>query len=133
MAGSSDANNMPKGTTLVFGSWACMADGSGGISSHLIMPKSPESKTSNQSAETSNAAELDGKQALLELNSDTTKNVSTPTQIHELDESDTNSDLENSQFFETRRKYVAYHMSIKRPKIVNSKLLEGVDRVSRSI
>jgi len=104
MAGSSDANNVPKGTTLVFGSWACMADGSGGFSSHLIMPKSPESKTSNQSAETSNAAELDGKQALLELNSDTTKNVSTPTRIHELDESDTNSDFENSQFSETLRK-----------------------------
>jgi hypothetical protein len=28
---------------------------------------------------------------------------------------------------------VAYHKSIKRPKIVNSKLLDGVDRVSRSI
>ena len=50
MAGSSDANSVPKGTTLVFGSWACMADVSGGFSSHLITPKSPESKTTNQLA-----------------------------------------------------------------------------------
>ena len=27
MAGSSNANNVPEGTTLIFGSWACMADG----------------------------------------------------------------------------------------------------------
>ena len=35
MAGSSDANNVPKSTTLVFGSWACMADGSGGFPTTL--------------------------------------------------------------------------------------------------
>ena len=44
MGGSSDANNVPEGTTLVFGSWSCMADGSGGFSSHLITPKASESK-----------------------------------------------------------------------------------------
>jgi hypothetical protein len=47
MAGSSDANNVPEGTTLVFGSWAFTADGSGGFSSHLITPKTRESKTTN--------------------------------------------------------------------------------------
>ena len=59
--------------------------------------------------------------------------MSTPTRIHELAESDTNTDHENLHFFETLEKYVTYLKSIKRPKIVNSELLDGVDRVSRSI
>ena len=46
-------------------------------------------------------AEPDGKQALLELNSDIAENMSTPTRIHELAESDTNSDSENLHFSET--------------------------------
>ena len=90
-------------------------------------------KTINQFAETCKPAELDGKQALLELDSNITKNVSTPTRIHESDESDTNSVSKNLQFFDTLGKYVAYLKSIKRPKIVNSQLLDEVDRVSRSI
>jgi hypothetical protein len=48
MAGSSDANNVPEGTTLVFGSWACTADGSGGFSSHLVTPNLPKPKTTTQ-------------------------------------------------------------------------------------
>ena len=59
--------------------------------------------------------------------------MSTPTRILELAESDTNSDPENLQFSETLRKYLTYLKSIKRPMIDNSKLLDGVDRVSRSI
>ena len=110
-----------------------MADGSGGFSSHLIMPKSLESKTSYQSAETCNALELDENQALLELDSEITENASTPTQTHESAESDANSGSKNFQFSETLRKYVAYLMSIKCPNVVNSKLLDGVDLVSRSI
>ena len=55
------------------------------------------------------------------------ENVLTPTRTHELAESDTNSDPENL------RKYVTYLKSIKRPKVVNPELLDGVDRVSRSI
>ena len=88
------------------------------------MPKSPKSKTNNRHAETSNAAELGGIQALLELDSDTTENVSIPTQTHESAESDANSSPENFQFSETLGKYVAYLKSIKRPKIVNSELLD---------
>ena len=61
MAGSSDANNMPKGTTLVFGSWACMADGSGGFSSHLVTLDSPKSKTAPQLADIRKSADLDEK------------------------------------------------------------------------
>ena len=38
MAGPSNANGVPEGTTFVFGSWACTADGTGGFSSHLVMP-----------------------------------------------------------------------------------------------
>jgi hypothetical protein len=38
-----------------------MADGSGGFSSHLVMPNSPELKTINQPAEICEIAELDGK------------------------------------------------------------------------
>ena len=67
MAESSDANNVPEGTTLVFGSWAYTADRSGGLSSHLIAPKAPESKTINQPAEICKTAELDRKQAPLEF------------------------------------------------------------------
>ena len=48
MGGSSDANNVPEGTTLVFGSWACTADGSGGFSSHLVTPNLPKLKTTSQ-------------------------------------------------------------------------------------
>ena len=121
---------MPEGTTLVFGSWACPADGSGGFSSHLVMPDSPEQKTINQPAEVCKIVELDRKQAPLELNSDIAENVSTPTRIHELAESDINSDFENLHFSETLGKYVTYLKSIKRPKIVNTELLDGVDRVS---
>ena len=83
MAGSNDTNNVPEGTTLVFGSWACMADGSGGFSSHLVMPYSPKPKTTNQSAEIYYTAELDEKQAPPELDSDIPENVSTPTRILE--------------------------------------------------
>ena len=75
MAGSSDTNNVPEGTTLVFGSWACTADRSGGFSSHLVTPNSPELKTYNQPAEICKTAELDKKQAALELNSDTKENM----------------------------------------------------------
>ena len=133
MAGSSDTNNVPEGTTLVFGSWACTVDGSGGFSSHLVTSKSPELKTTNQSVEICKTAELDGKPAPPELSSDIPENVSTPTRTLELAESDTNSDPENLQFSETLGKYLTYLKSIKCPKIDNSKLLDGVDRVSRSI
>ena len=133
MAGSSDANNVPEGTTLVFGSWACTADGSGGFSSHLVTPNSPKPKTAFQPADVCKIAELDGKQAPPKLSSDSPENVSTPTRILELAESDTNSDLENLQFSKTLGKYLTYLKSIKRPKIDNSELLDGVDRVSRSI
>ena len=127
MAGSSNANNVPEGTTLVFGSWACTADGSGGFSSHLVTPNSPKPKTTFQSTNICKFVELDGKQAPPELSSDTPENVSTPTRILELAESDTNSDLENLQFSKTLGKYLTYLKSIKRPKIDNSELLNGVD------
>ena len=68
MARSSDASNVPEGTTLVFGSWACTTDGLGGLSSHLVTPKLPVSKTSNQTVGISNSAELGGNQALLSSN-----------------------------------------------------------------
>jgi hypothetical protein len=101
MAGSSNANNVPGGKTLLFGYWACTADGSGSFSSHLVTLNSPELKTINQPAEICKTAELDGKQAPLELNSDIIENVSTPTRIHELAESDANSDSENLHFSKT--------------------------------
>jgi hypothetical protein len=130
MARSSDANNVPEGTTFVFGSWACTANGSGGFSSHFVTPNSPELKTINQPAEICEVAELDGKRALLELSSDTTENMSTPTRTHESAEFDANSYSKNPNFSKTLGKYVTYLKSIKRPKIVNTKLLDIVDRVS---
>ena len=121
---------MPEGTTLVFGSWACTADESGSFSSHLVTPNSPKPKTTLQLGEICETAELGGKRAPLELSSDITENVSTPTRTYESVEFDTNSDSENLHFSETLGKYVTYLKSIKRPKIVNSELLDGVDRVS---
>jgi len=59
--------------------------------------------------------------------------MSTPTQALELAESDTNSDPEKTHFSEILGKYVTDLKTIKCPKINNSKLLVGVDRVSRSI
>ena len=97
------------------------------------MPNSPKPKAIIQPANIYEIADLDGKRALLKLSSDTTENVSTPTRIHESVKSDTNSDSKNHHFSETLGKYLTYLKSIKRPKINNSELLDGVDRVSRSI
>jgi len=133
MAESSDANNVPEGTTLVFGSWACTADGSGGFSSHLVTPNSPKPKTTSQLADIRESADLNEKRVLLELNSDNAENVSTPTRTLGSFEFDTNFDSEKPHFSETLGKYVTYLKLIKRPKINNSELLDGVDRVSRSI
>ena len=57
----------------------------------------------------------------------------TPTSANKSAESDINLNSENFQFSQTLGKYVAYLKSIERPKIVNSELLDGVDRISRSI
>ena len=75
MAGSSNANSVPEGTTLVFGSWAFMADGTGGFSSHLVTPNSPKPKTTSQVADTRESADLDEKRVLPELDSDNPENV----------------------------------------------------------
>ena len=96
MAESSYDNAVPKGTTLIFGSWACTADGSGGFSGHLITPKAPEAKLDNQPAKTDDTAELGGNQVPPELNSENLGNMSTPTRTVELAESDTNP---NSEIF----------------------------------
>ena len=124
---------MPEGTTLVFGSWACTADGSGSFSGHLITPKAPEAKLGNQPAKTDVTAELGGNQVPPELNSENLGNMSTPTRTVESAESDTNPNSEKFQFSQTLGKYVAYLKSIKRPMIANSELFDGVDRVFRSI
>ena len=93
------------------------------------MPNSPKPKAIIQPADIYEIADLDGKRALLKLSSDTTENVSTPTRIYESVESETNSDSEKFHLSKTLRKYMAYLKSIKHPKIVNHKLLDGVDRV----
>ena len=130
MPESSDANTVPKGTTLVFGSWACTANGSGGFTCHLISPKKPEVKLNDQPAGIADALRLGGNQAPPELDSENLGNMSTPTHANGSTESDTNPNFEKFQFSQTLGKYVAYLKSIKRPKIINSELLDGVDRVS---
>ena len=75
MAGSSDVNDVLEGTTLVFGSWACTADGTGGFSSHLVTPNSPKPKISSQLAGIREYADLDEKRVLPELDSDNLENV----------------------------------------------------------
>jgi hypothetical protein len=59
--------------------------------------------------------------------------VPTPTRILGSVEFDTSSDSEKPHFSETLGKYMTYLKSIKRPRINNSELLDGVDQVSRSI
>ena len=105
MAGSSDANYVPEGTTLVFGSWACTADGKGGFSSHLVMPKSPRSKTRSQLAGIREFADLDEKRVLPELDSDNPENVTTQNLTLGSVEFDTNSDSEKPYFSKTLGKY----------------------------
>ena len=104
-----------------------MADGSGSFSSHLVTPNSPKPTTTLQLAEICETADLDGRRALLELSSDATENVSTPTRVLRSFEFVTNSDSEKLHFSETLRKYVTYLKSINRPKINNSEILDGVD------
>ena len=124
---------MPKGTTTIFSSWACTANGLGGFSGHLIMPEALESKLDNQPTETNDAALPGRNQVPPKLNSENLGNMSTPTRTDELAESDTNPNSEKFQFSQTPGKYVVYLKSIKHIKVVNSELLDGVDRVSRSI
>ena len=133
MAGSSDANSMPEGTTLVFGSWACTVDGSGGFSSHLVTPNLPKTKTTSQLDEIRETVDLDENGVLLELSSDNAENMSPPTRTLGSAEFGANSDSEKSHFSEALGKYVTYLKSIKCPKINNSELLDGVDRVLQSI
>ena len=115
MAGSSDANNVPEGTTLVFGSWACTADGSGGFSSHLVMPNSPKPKAT-QLDDIRETVDIDENRVLLELSSDNAENMSPPTRTLGSAEFGANSDSEKPHFSETLRKYVTYLKTIKRPK-----------------
>ena len=81
MAGPSNAKNMPEGTTLVFGSWACTADGMGGFSSHLVTPNLPKLKIRSQLAGIRESADLDEKRAPLELDSDNPGNVTTQNKL----------------------------------------------------
>src|SRR6185503_3162438 len=67
------------------------------------------------------------------LNSDNPENVSTPTRTLGSAEFDTNSDSEKPHFSKTLGKYLTHLKTIKRPKVKNSELLDGVNRVSRSI
>ena len=87
---------------------------------------------SNPSTSARSLIDLDGKRAILELSSDKAENVSTPTRILKLAESDTNSDPEKPHFSETLGKYLTHLKTFKCPKIKNSELLVGIDRVSRS-
>ena len=131
MAESSDANTVPNDTTLVFGSWACTTDGLGGFTGHLITLEDPKAIVDDQLAET--ALEFGEKSSTQDspvLSSEIIGNVSTPTHLGESGEPDATPNSENFQFSETLGMYVAYLMSIKRPKVVNSELLDGVDRVS---
>ena len=59
--------------------------------------------------------------------------MSTLTRTLDSVEFNTNSDSEKLHFSETLEKYLTHLKTIKRPKIKNSELLDGVNRVSRSI
>ena len=96
MAESSDANNVPEGATLVFGSWALTANGSGCVTGHLIAPKEP--KTIVDGRLTKSSPELGGKsstQASPAFNSKSAGNAPTPTHLGESAEADITPDSEN--------------------------------------
>ena len=104
MADSNDANTVPKGTTFVFGSWACTVDRSGGFIGNLITPKEHEAKPDNESAEKADDLELGEKlsnQTSSIPYSESLGNASTPTFLDDSAESDTNLDSENFQFSQT--------------------------------
>ena len=124
---------MPEGTTLIFGSWACTADGTGGFSSHLDTPNSPKPRNRSQLAGICESADLDEKRVPPELDSDNPENVPTPTQTLGSVKFDTNSDSKKPHLSKTLGKYLTHLKTIKHPKIKNSGLLAGVDQVSRSI
>jgi hypothetical protein len=41
---------LDEGTTFIFGSWICVADGSGGFNSHLANSKEPEASSPTSSS-----------------------------------------------------------------------------------
>jgi hypothetical protein len=41
---------LDEGTTFIFGSWICIANGLGGFNSHLVDSRKPEPSTSTQSS-----------------------------------------------------------------------------------
>ena len=134
MADPSNAINVPEGTTITFGSWVCTANGSGGFTSRLITPDEPKILAQRQLAETHN--ELGEKPSARILLAHTLERAgydSAPIREGESIEPDVTPNSENFQFSETLRKYLAYLKSIKCPRVHNFELLDGVDRVSRSI
>jgi hypothetical protein len=42
---------LDEGTTFIFGSWICVANGSGGFNSHLANSKKPEASSSTPSSD----------------------------------------------------------------------------------
>ena len=64
-------------------------------------------------------------------NSEGAGNYLTPTRLGEPTEPDESPSSEIFQFSETQK--IPYLKSIKRPRVDNSEVLDGVDRVSRSI
>ena len=98
MAGPSNANGEPEGTTFFFGSWACTADRIGGFSNHLITPNLPKSKTCSQLADIRECADLDEKRVPPELDSNNPANVTTQNQTLGSVEFITNSDSEKPHF-----------------------------------
>ena len=109
---SDNANNVPKGTTINFGSWVCTVNGSGGYTSHLTTPEEPRIPTDRQLVDAhAKLSEKPSTRVLLVHDSESAGNVPAPT----------------------LGKYVAYLKSLKRPRVTNPELLDGVDRVSRSI
>ena len=56
MASSNFDNALDKGTTLTFGSWTCVADGSGGFTNHLADQDSMESNPTYQLPSNNSAA-----------------------------------------------------------------------------
>ena len=96
MANSDHSSKVLEGTTIVFGFWACTANGTGGYTSHLIAPE--ESKTPDDEQLADSPPKLGEKPSIwvsFALNSESARNAPAPSRHGESVEPDVAPDFEN--------------------------------------
>jgi len=97
-------NALEEGTTFTFGSWTCIADGSGGFTNHLADQESVESNSTDQLLSNNSAS-----QAAI------TKNPP--------------EDPQEEKTFDLIKRYWTDPEAVSHPRVDNSDLLDGIDHV----